>query len=740
MPAEIQKSRLVEEAASALLKHAEIMALYSWNKIKSPRRAASAFSTRARGALTGAGAALLLFSGRQTSAAQNSTELNFSDFNNQGVFNNFSGDSGTFAGKTAAIKISFDTRVFYGTNGASLRVDYAVPSGFCGTWHSLVGKDAYHNQALNFTNLHGLLRNSAGNPTKVENVRVTRFSFWACGGGDGNFNHSVKIEFKSADGLVGSKLFSIPSQTNWTRYEFPVAELGTGDLSRMKEVVFVIEDWQNAQRTSHFFLDDLTFTTDESPCDVAHLSDDALLDLISQRAFAHFLRFTDDLGFALDRSSFSDEVSVGAIGFQLAAYCIGHARGWADKTELENRVIRIFQNLNRLPMGPEPGKSQAGYRGFYYHFLSANVGTRKDESVEVSPYDTMLLMSGVLTCKEYFKANLKVQALSEQLFNRVDWNWLVDRSSGVNARRFHLAWKPGPTDAGTFLGHVDGQTDEALLLDILALGAKPHRVNFETYLARNRISGTYPTTNPNQILASWQGSLFNYFFADCWIDLRRRGSDQHPSDARNLWQNDLQAVIANRQFCMDHARRSADGSNDSYATYGENSWGLTACDNLVPPGYGTPSEYCVFGAPPTEENLRFGTKPLHAGTIAVYGAASSINFLPAESIAALRHYFEIPNLWSPLFGFGDAFSLDPHYVERIYDDKGNPRIRFADFLNGPWVNNMTMGVDVGPMLLAMENYRSGMIWNLTSKNLEIKAGLDRIFGTSPATKSSASNP
>jgi hypothetical protein len=343
------------------------------------------------------------------------------------------------------------------------------------------------------------------------------------------------------------------------------------------------------------------------------------------------------LGFALDRSSFSDEVSVGAIGFQLAAYCIGHRRGWADKSELEGRVVRILQTLNRLPMGPEPGKSRVGYRGFYYHFLAANIGTRKDESVELSPYDTMLLMGGVLACKEYF-TNIQIQALSQQLFDHVEWNWLVDRSPGTNSKRFFLAWKPGPTEAGTFFGHVDGQTDEALMMDLLGLGSKKHPVKFETYLARNRVSGSYPQTDQNKILVSWGGSLFNYFFTDCWINLRSRSSDQHPSDARDLWQNDRLAVIANRQFCMDHSSGRVGGSDGSYATYGENAWGLTACDNLVPPGYPTPSDYCAFGALPTEENIRFGTKPLHAGTIAVYGAASSINFLPEAAIAALDRY------------------------------------------------------------------------------------------------------
>ena len=654
-------------------------------------------------------------------------ELNFADFNSQGLFNNFSGDSGTFASAPASVKIAFDTHAPHGASGASLRLDYSVPSGFCGLWTSLIGKDAFHVQSIDFTNIYDGLHNSTGNPTRIENVRVTHFTFWARGDAGGNFNHIVKVEFKGAQGLVGSKSFTIPNTTNWTRCDFPISELGNADTSKMKEISFVVEDWRNDRRTSHLYLDDLAFTTDEPDYDPTKFSDDEMLDLIEHRSFAYFWRFTDDLGFALDRSSFSDEVSVGAIGFQLAAYCIGHQRGWADRAAIEHRVVRILRNLNRLPMGPDTGTTQAGYHGFYYHFLSANIGTRKDANVEVSPYDTMLLMSGVLACREYF-TNIEIKAISEELYKHVEWNWAVDRASGPNSKRFFLAWKPGPTEAGTFLGHVDGQTDEALMLDILALGSKTHPVGFETYLARNRVPGAYPATNKNTILASWEGSLFNYFFADCWVDLRHRGSDLHPTDARDLWRNDQLAVIANRQFCIDHATNKPGGSDDLYATYAENSWGLTACDNPTTHDGYQPSEYCVFGASPTEENIRFGTKPLHVGTIAVYGAAGAINFLPDASIAALRHYFEIPKLWSPLFGFGDAFSLDPHYIEHVYDKNGNPKIHYAAFLNGPWVNNMIMGVDVGPMLLAIENYRTGMIWNLTARSPEFRAGLDKIFG------------
>lgn len=660
-------------------------------------------------------------------------DVTFADYNDQGFFNNFSGDSGVFANKEATLTVSFDNRVFHGTNGASLRLDYSVPSGFCGLWNSALGKMSFPGHVLNFTNLYGALRNSTGNPSRVENVHVTNFTFWACGNGDGDFTHQIKVEFKSASGaLLGSQLFSLSNQTNWTRFDFPI-DIGTNDWSHVKELVFVMEDWKNDRRKSHFFLDDLAFTTDEPTVDVAQLGDDAMLDLVSQRSFYYFLNFTDDLGFALDRSTFSDIVSVGTIGFQLTAYCIGHERGWADRKELENRVATILQNLSKLPTGPDTDISRAGYRGFYYHFLAANAGTRKDPRVELSLYDTALLMYGVLTCKEYFPANQQIQTLCNQLYDRVEWDWFVDHSKETNANQFFLAWMPGPTVRGTFFNHVDGQTDEALMVDLIALGSHTHPITFATYLSRNRVFASYPGEDPDKIMVTWKGSLFNYFFASCWLDFRTRGADRHPTKPCNLWENDKLAIIANRRFCMDHAARQMGGSNGHYATYGDNAWGLTACDNLVAPASHYISEYFSFGALPTEENARLGTKALQVGTVPVYGAASSINFLPNDAIAALRHDFEIPALWSPAFGFGDAFSLDPHYIGTVWDAKGNPQVFFADYLNGPWINHTIMGINVGPMLLAIENYRSGEIWKLMGKNPHIMAGLDSVFGTgSPA--------
>jgi hypothetical protein len=663
-----------------------------------------------------------------------SAETTFADYNDQGFFNNFSGDSGVFANGNSTLTVSFDNRVFHGTNGASLRLDYSVPTGFCGLWNSALGKMSYPRHVLDFRNLYGSLRNSSGNPSRVENVQVTNFTFWARGNGEGDFSHQIKVEFKSAaGGLLGSQVFSLPNQTNWVRFDFPIDTTTTNDWSHVKEIVLVIENWRNENRKSHFFVDDLSFTTDEAPVDIEHLTDDQMLDLVSQRAFSYFLTFTDDLGFALDRSTFSDIVSSGTIGFQLTAYCVGHERGWADKKELENRVVTILQNLSKLPTGPDTDISRAGYRGFFYHFLAANAGTRKDPRVELSLYDTALLMYGVLTCKEYFPDNKQIQTFSRQLFDRVEWDWFVDHSRNTNANQFHLAWMPGPTVRGTFYNHVDGQTDEALMVDLLALGSRTHPVSFQTYLSRNRVFASYPHKAPDKIMVTWKGSLFNYFFASCWLNFSKRGLDRHPTEPCNLWENDRLAIIANRQFCIDHATDHTGGSDGHYATYGDNSWGLSACDNLVAPASHYISEYFAFGALPTEENTKLGTRALQVGTVPVYGAASSINFLPGEAIAVLRHDFEIPGLWSSTFGFGDAYSLDPHYIGAVWDKNGNPQVFYADYLNGPWVNHTIMGINVGPMLLAIDNYRSGEIWKLTNRNSQIVAGLNDVFGNgSPA--------
>ena len=686
---------------------------------------------------------LILFGVINSIYAQINIELNYEDYNDQDVFNSFSGNSGIWSdgGGIADIDCSFDTTYYHGDSGSSLRFDYSVPAGgYGGIWNSLLGKidsanpDIEANQFLDFTNVFGELKNSTGNPVNVEDVNILSFKFWAKGNGDSIFNHVLKVEFKDLDDVVNYRNFYIPNTSDWTQYEYSVSLMNNVDLTRMKEMVFVIPDWQNNYRTSHFYLDDLTFEIDETIYYESCFSDDEFLDLVSHRAFNYFLIYTDNLDFALDRSTFADMVSVGAIGFQLSAYCIGHSREWANN--LESRVENILENLiNEVPEGGAAGTDYGCYKGFYYHFLVANTGKRKDDNVELSLYDTMLLMYGVLTAKEYFPNNQNIQDYADFLFDRVEWDWMVDINPGDNQYRFYLGWKP---EEG-FLGHVDGYTDEALLVDILAVGSDTYPVTMDTYNARERHFGVYPELSSDTLAAAWTGSLFNYFFGSCWLDLELRGIDRHSTFPINIWENNKLATIANRQFCIDHQDFTMWDCDDDYTTYNDSSWGLTACDNLADPLTGMLSEYYAFGALPTQQNIQnLETDAPHLGTISVYGTGSSIMMLPSESIDALKYFYTIPSLWCPLFGFGDSFSMDPHTFqvnpttfEPIFDEDGNLIIYPATWLNGNWVNNMIMGIDEGPMLLAIENFRSNLIWVVTENNSNIRAGLNNIFGLKP---------
>ncbi|MCB0545405.1 MAG: T9SS type A sorting domain-containing protein, partial [Saprospiraceae bacterium] len=458
-------------------------------------------------------------------------------------------------------------------------------------------------------------------------------------------------------------------------------------------------------------------------------SDEAFLDLVSQRAFMYFLTFTDTLGFAYDRSTFSDLVSVGSIGFQLSAYCIGDERGWADG--LEARVEKILRNLRNLEMGPQ-AFGNAGYRGFFYHFLNSNTGERKDGNVELSLYDTMLLMYGVLNCKEHFKDNDSIQSYAQYLYDAVQWDWMVDSTN----HQFYLGWTPETQQFTS--NHVDGYTDEALLVDILALGSSTHPVTMDTYHARERKSGVnigvYPPGNNDSTVVSWSGSLFNYFFADCWLNLKYCEQDNHATYPIDVWENNRRAIQANYQFCIDHQDDVKWDGDDDYKTYNNLSWGPTACDNLVPPDSGLLSEYYAVGGLPTQQNIQYGNPAPHLGTIAVYGAGSSINFLTSESIAALRNYYEHPGMWSPYFGFADAFSTDPSYYEidpstyqPILDTAFNLIIHPADWMHDNWVNTTLLGIDEGPMLLTIDNYLHGFVWALSRSNPNISAGMGLVF-------------
>ena len=240
------------------------------------------------------------------------------------------------------------------------------------------------------------------------------------------------------------------------------------------------------------------------------------------------------------------------------------------------------------------------------------------------------------------------------------------------------------------------------------------------------------------MIKSHPGSLFTYFFAHCWVDFRGRGLDNPPEGpigypleekvAVDWEENTRKAMLANWLYCVDNP--------DGFSGYGPESWGLTACEGPVPPvavgGTGT-SIYKAYGALPNGEGAAISD-----GTIAPYGAGCSINHLPTQSIAALRNYYR-SGYFSQLFGFVDAFNLGGGPISRRPDFGAPFRSRTREprpsddepRIDRGWrrVNHSYFGIDQGPLLIMLENFRSGLVWEMFRQNPHVNEALKKVYGS-----------
>jgi hypothetical protein len=225
-----------------------------------------------------------------------------------------------------------------------------------------------------------------------------------------------------------------------------------------------------------------------------------------------------------------------------------------------------------------------------------------------------------------------------------------------NGGRFpSMGWTP----ENGFIKATWDHYSEGLLLYILALGAPEYALPAEAWNFR-RLWGRY-----KEHVYLINQPLFTHQFPQVWLDLRGK------RDAyANYFASSIQATLANRQFCLD--------LRQSYQTFSENRWGLTACIG--------PENYHAYGAPPNPAVVD--------GTVAPAGAACSIVFTPQPAIAALREYYDSRTLPAGIkkrlhgrFGLSDSFNVGRDFVA--------PE---------------AFAINQGPMLLMIENHRSGLIW------------------------------
>lgn len=444
--------------------------------------------------------------------------------------------------------------------------------------------------------------------------------------------------------------------------------------------------------------------------------DEALLDEIQQGCFKFFWSATAPQSLmVVDRTSKSI-VSVAGVGFQLGAIPIGVERGWVTRAEGEERALQILRALEA-----NPGNRR---HGLFFHYLDGDTAGPAQQGYEVvvSTIDSAILFAGMLTAGSYFDGETK--EVANRLFAAADWAAFIPPEATVakpHERGFiSLGWKPDdpedPSGPGRLLPYywIDSG-DEQRLVTFLAVCAPnaQKRVAPQVYYQMRRALGQHKGAEPFAWFP-WSGALFTNFFAHCWIDWASMGPDTPAAfgvlnrPQIDWWENSRRAVVMHRSKAIENARK--------FHGFGAAAWGLTACDAqsgyLVPglfpelvPIDGWRAEFDYSTVQP-EDN--FGD-----GTIPPYGAGSAIMFAPVEALEALRAYRSLKNkrgellVWKGLgdgeYGFRDSFNLGVDWVAPDY-----------------------VAIDQGPLILAIENARTGRVWDWFHQHPWMRSGASRL--------------
>jgi hypothetical protein len=654
-----------------------------------------------------------------------------------------------------------------GAPGASLRLDLDLSRvDFAGELVSLLGrsefKDAYTLDLTQFSQIHLSLRPGHANSTPIWlrlEIKDYRDSH------DFTAYRYIRLPAAPAEWQRMVLDADITNQDQWRFNRF------APDPTRAKLLMLVMERFFNAERFT-FYLDELGLVhkTDKPFNLEAALAQphgeglDALLDHVQEKTWQHFDRWVVDgieanpeLYLFLDRSSYPDLISTAAAGFGLAAIVVAHHRGWIGEAEAASRVLRVLRTYAEGPMIDDPSTASLadidqsiGVKGWFWHFLERD-GTRKRKTYagvplmpaqksELSSVDTVIFLWGALAARAYFSsANpeinplgpspqaAEIAALVERIYSRIDFRFFrrSEHTPPHHGQIYH-GWKPEKTmgfslpaldlpdgEAGYFSGTLstpltwDRYTDEIVMILLLGVASPNERFrlpvsifSLQDYLLHQSPMGTYVDACEHEavgpVLHSFFGSSFTYFFLQNFF---KADQSLAPLLGIDLFQNAQRAARASWLY-------SRCGASTHAKTFTDNVFGLTAAEGR---DYGfatTGSRYRIYhggwGAPPRES-----TVPTDDGTVPIYGHLGMLPLWPDDfsdpkrvtfrnpSMDALVALFKEGRIFDEALGFGDAMSLVPEPKTGL-----------------PFYNMVTFGIDNGPIVMGIENERSGLFWRL----------------------------
>ena len=397
------------------------------------------------------------------------------------------------------------------------------------------------------------------------------------------------------------------------------------------------------------------------------LTDDELLDLVQEKTFDYFYAFGHPTsGLARERLKDLETVTTGGSGFGLMAIIVGAERGWITRAEAVERWTKIVDFLTQADR----------FHGAWPHWMQGRTGETIPFSAQDNGADlveTSFMAQGLITVRQYLNPDdATEQALIDKinlLWEEIEWDWFTQ--GGQN----QLYWHWSPTDDFA-MGHKVKGWNEALITYVMAASSPTHTISAEVYHNGWAQGGSMQNgdTFYNYVLPLGEdlgGPLFFTHYSFLGLDPRNL-EDQYA----NYWEQNVNHTMINYSYCVDNPK--------GFTGYGANCWGLTA--SYSHDGYAAHS--------PNND----------LGVITPTAALSSMPYAPEESMAALRHFYDDRkgNLWGS-FGFIDAFNLSEN-----------------------WYSDGYLAIDQGPIVIMIENHRTGKLWDLFMSAPEVQAGLTKL--------------
>ncbi|GAB4518001.1 MAG: glucoamylase family protein [Allomuricauda sp.] len=410
------------------------------------------------------------------------------------------------------------------------------------------------------------------------------------------------------------------------------------------------------------------------------ISDEELLDLTQETTFRYFWDYAEtNSGGAKERyhpnepGRDSQVVTAGGTGFGLMAILVGIERGFISRSEgLErlNTLLDFLENADR-------------FHGAWSHWINGSTGAAipfSDLDDGGDLVETAFLAQGLICIKEYFKDGSEAEQIlaqqADDLWKGVEWDWYTQ-----NQNVLYWHWSP---NHGFDINLPLKGYNEVLIAYVMAAASPEFGIEKEVYsngwasgggIRSSNTQYGYPLLVRHNGSEQLGGPLFWAHYSYLGLDPRNLSDDYV-----DYWEVNVNHTMINYEYCI--------ANPDFYQDYGEDCWGLTA-------SYSRNSDGSLGYNAHSPSN--------DTGVISPTAAISSIPYAPEESLAAMHYFYRNrDDLLGPA-GFYDAFSPE-------YD----------------WVAEAYLAIDQGPQIIMIENYRTGLLWNLFMDNEDIQAGLTKL--------------